>query len=158
MMVSRARLVLSRPIAVACIVAVGYVGWAGYYLHYHSVESLAHVGSRFQQQGRGSAAIDRLAGSPTEVTGYDGQFYYFVALDPGGARSYLDNPAYRYSRPVYPLTARALALGRAGAVPWALLLLGIAGVATGTFACAAMLRREDVAPWYGALYGLYPGL
>ena len=155
---SRARLALSRPIAIASIVVLGYLGWAGYYLHYHSIESVAHVGSRFQQQGHGSRAIDGLAGVPTEVIGYDGQFFYFIALDPTGARTYLDHPSYRYSRPVYPLAARALALGRPGAVPWALLLLGIAGIAAGTFACAAMLQREDVSPWYGALYGLYPGL
>ena len=137
---------------------LAYLGWAGYYLHYHSIESIAHVGSQFQQQGHGSPAIDRLASVPTEVIGYDGQFYLFIALDPVGARTYLDNSSYRYSRPVYPLAARALALGRAGAVPWVLLLLGIAGIAAGTFACAAMVQRERISPWYGALYGLYSGL
>ncbi len=156
--ISGAHLALRQPLAVACVVLAGYVGWAGYYLHYHSVASIAHVGSRFQQQGNGSSAIDRLDGLPTEVIGYDGQFYFFVALDPTRARTYLDDPAYRYSRPIYPLAARALALGRSGAVPWALLLLGLAGVFAGTFASAAIVRREGFSAWYGALYGLYPGL
>ncbi len=155
---SRVRAAFGRPLAVACVVLAGYLGWSAYYLHYHSIESVAHVGSQFQGRGHGSAAIDRLAGFPTEAVGYDGQFYYFVALDPAGARSYLDNATYRYSRPVYPLAARALALGQAGAVPWALLLLGFAGVAAGTFACAAILKSEGFSAWYGALYGLYPGL
>jgi len=128
-------------------------------VHYHPVESLAHVGRQFLHQGgERSKAISRLEPTPENDVGYDGQFFLYIALDPIRARAYSDEPAYRYGRPVYPLAARALSLARPGAVPWALLLLGIVGAAAGTFAGSAWLQRESLSPWYGALFGAYPGL
>ena len=41
--------------------------------------------------------------------GYDGQFAYQIARDPLGASRFLDVPAYRYQRILYPLIAWALA-------------------------------------------------
>ncbi len=38
--------------------------------------------------------------------GYDGQFAYQIALDPLEAAPYLDVPAYRYQRILYPLLGR----------------------------------------------------
>jgi hypothetical protein len=152
-------MISTRALKVACVVALGYVLWAGYYVHYHPVASLAHVGSQFQKQGGGrSDPISQLHASSQNAVGYDGQFFLYVALDPLGARPYLDVPAYRYSRPAYPLAARVLALGRSGAVPWTLLLLGIAGAAAVTFAASAWAEREGLSPWYGALLGVYPGV
>jgi hypothetical protein len=149
----------SRALKVACTVGVGYALWAAYYVHYHPVVSLAHVGAQFQRQGGGrSDPIARLHPVTDNTVGYDGQFFLYIALDPIRARSYLDEPAYRYARPAYPLAARALALGRGGAVPWALLILGIAGAVAATFAASAWLEGEGLSPWYGALAGIYPGL
>lgn len=149
----------TRALKVACVVALGYVLWVGYYTHYHPAVSLAHVGLRFQRQGADhSRPISELRGSRQDYVGYDGQFFLFIALDPIRARPYLDAPAYRYSRPAYPLAARVFALGRAGAMPWTLLLLGIGGAVAATFAAAAWLEREGLSPWYGALLGMYPGL
>ena len=155
---SLTRSFVGRPLAVACAVACFYIGWSGWYVAHHPVESLAHVGLQFKRHKGTSTAISRLHGDLKDYVGYDGQFYLYIALDPIRARSYLDVPAYRYSRPVYPLAARALALGRAGAVPWALLVLGIAGVVAATFAVAALLEREGAPVWYAALLGVYPGL
>ena len=90
--------------------------------------------------------------------GYDGQFFLYIALDPLHARDYMDVASYRYSRPVYPLTVRVLALGRAQEIPWALLVLRIAGVVAATFAVARLFERERISPWWALLLGLYPGL
>jgi hypothetical protein len=140
-------------------VGIGYLLWVGYYTHYHPIVSLAHVGLQFQRQGGDhSPPISRLPGNLKDYVGYDGQFFLYIALDPVRARPYLDEPAYRYGRPVYPLAARAVSLGRPRAIPWALLLLGVAGVVAGTFAASALLEREGLSPWYGALLGAYPGL
>jgi hypothetical protein len=117
-------------------VALAYVLWALCFAHYHPVSSLAHVSSFFQGRPGGSAAIARLAPTAGDTVGYDGQFYEYIATDPLGARAYRDNPAYRYSRPVYPLAARALAGGQEHLLPWTLLLLGIAGVFATTLAVA----------------------
>src|SRR5690349_2063764 len=112
----------ARPVAVALAIACFYVGWSTWYVAHHPVVSLAHVSPTFSRQSHESATISHLQASPTGGTGYDGQFYLYIALDPLHARGYLDVPAYRYARPLYPLAARALALGRKGAVPWTLLL------------------------------------
>jgi hypothetical protein len=148
---------LSSPLGVALVVTLGYVLWAGWFVHHHPVSSLAHVSSFFQGRPGGSAAIARLEPTAGDTVGYDGQFYEFIAADPIGARPYLDNPAYRYSRPVYPLAARVLAGGQERLLPWTLLLLGIAGVFAGTFALAAVVARSGASPWYGAIVGVYPG-
>jgi hypothetical protein len=139
-------------------VTLGYVLWAGWFVDHHPVSSLAHVSSFFQGRPGGSSAIARLTPTAGDTVGYDGQFYEYIAADPVGARHYLDNPAYRYSRPVYPLAARALAGGQESLLPWTLLFLGIAGVFAATFALASVLTRWGVSPWYGAIVGVYPGL
>lgn len=60
--------------------------------------------------------------------GYDGQFYYRMALAPlaftnpvFGVR--LDNPAWRTQRIVYPLVAWAAAFGRGDLIPLSLFLV-----------------------------------
>jgi hypothetical protein len=148
----------STPLVVALAVALAYVLWALWFAHYHPVSSLAHVSSFFQGRPGGSAAIARLAPTAGDTVGYDGQFYEYIATDPLGARAYLDNPAYRYSRPVYPLAARALAGGQEHLLPWTLLVLAIAGAFAATLALATVVGRSGASPWYGALAGAYPGL
>ena len=71
---------------------------------------------------------------------------------------YIDEPPYRYSRILYPLTARAVALGQSDLIPVALLLLNLLAVGAGTLALAVLLRDRGLSPWYAAFYGLYPGL
>jgi hypothetical protein len=149
---------LTHPAAVALAIACFYAGWSGWYLAHHSAVSLAHVSLQFSRQSHASAAISQLPATPADGSGYDGQFYLYIALDPVRARGYLDVPAYRYARPVYPLAARALALGQDGAVPWTLLLLGIGGVVAATYAVASLLDLRHTPVWYAALFGLYPGL
>jgi len=49
---------------------------------------------------------------PAESEGYDGQFAYYIARDPGGSPPCLDAPAYRMQRILLPMLARVLSLGR----------------------------------------------
>ena len=98
---------LASPVAVTVVVAVAYLAWAGWYTHYHRVDTLAHVKALlFQSRADTSARIKRLTPTAGNKLGYDGQFYAFIATDPVGARPYLDNPAYRYSRPDLPAPGR----------------------------------------------------
>jgi hypothetical protein len=145
------------PLAVAAAVTLGYLLWAGWYVHHHPVRTLAYVSPFFQTRPGGSAAIARITPTAGGTFGYDGQFYYYIAADPFGARPYLDNAAYRYSRPGYPAAAKLVSLGRDSALPWALLLVGIAGVAIGTWALGAFLVGRGLSAWYGSLLGIYPG-
>src|SRR5438270_896754 len=95
---------------------------------------------------------------PFKIGGYDGQFYYYIALDPANARYYFREPAYRYTRIVYPMTARILALDSPGLVPLSLLLINLMAIVGGTLAVSAWLKRKRLSPWFALIYGLYPGL
>jgi hypothetical protein len=123
----------------------------------HSAASFAQVGSVYAGKSRASATIDTHF-HPVARYGYDGQFFLAIALDPVRARHYLDAPSYRYSHIVYPLLARAVAFGRAGWIPIALILVNIAAVAVGTFFAAMILRRAGYTPLLALLYLFFPGL
>jgi len=90
-------------------------------------------------------------------TGYDGQFCYYLALDPRNARFYMDDPAYRYTRILYPMAARLLAFGQADLIPFTLIIVNWLALAGGTLAVAAWLKRKGLSPWLALVYGLYPG-
>lgn len=90
--------------------------------------------------------------------GYDGQFAYFIALDPLNARYYMPDPAYRYTRILYPAVARTLALGNPSIVPVSLILVNLVAIAAGTVALAAWFMRSGLSSWLALVYGLYPGL
>ena len=147
------------PLIVAATVVAAYLVWAAWFAAHHDLVELARVGSEFQSRAAGtSGPIDDLRADTVGETGYDGQFFLFIALDPRHAHASADEPAYRYSRILYPLTARALAGGRSGLVPFALLLVNLIAVGAGTLAVALLLRHRGLSPWYAAVFGLYPGL
>jgi hypothetical protein len=121
--------------------------------------ALVHVGSRFATQAPPGSPIRAGLSDPsvTEV-GYDGQFYYYIALDPAGAACCVEAPAYRYTRIGYPLAARALALGIPALVPAAMLAINLAAIAFTVALLAAWLRRKGLSGWWALVYGFYPGL
>lgn len=135
-----------------------YGVWAIRYLMRHSIYDLAAVGTQLLAKGHGSSKpIDALA--PHAISGgYDGQFSLYIALDPTHAHHYIDEPTYRLGRILYPLVARVLAGGQAGAIPWAFLLVNIAAVVLGTFGLALLLLRKSVSPWPALLFGCSPAL
>src|SRR2546430_5783840 len=110
-------------------------------------------------QRHASSVIKPDPAYPTEsASGYDGQFFYYLALDPVNARYYMDASTYRYTRILYPLVARALALGRPDLIPVTLFLVNWLALAGGTLAVATWLKRRGLSPWFALLYGFYPGL
>jgi hypothetical protein len=150
---------LVTPLSVTLAVCAVWAVWTAGELRRAPVGTLVNVGQRFLDQGKGaSETIDRHHVEVAQVTGYDGQFFYYMALDPRHSPAYIDEPGYRYSRVVYPFLARAVSLGHPAAVPWALLLVNLAAVAGGTYALAALLHRRGASPIFAALYGFAPGL
>jgi hypothetical protein len=88
--------------------------------------------------------------------GYNGQFYWGIAVDPlagGDLPSAFDKPPYRYGHPLYGWLAWAVSAGQAVAVPAALALLGLASVFPAAFFAVRLggLRR-------GLVVALSPGL
>ncbi len=98
------------------------------------------------------------AACPPDSEGYDGQFAYYIARDAFGAVDCLDVPAYRMQRILLPALARALSLGRAALIPWALVAINLAALVGGTAALEALLRAEGVSRWYALSYGLFAGV
>lgn len=120
--------------------------------------SLIHVGSKYINANQAGSVIRPRPGWTYEADGYDGQFVYYIALDPVGARSHLDVPVYRYTRILYPMAARAAALGRPDLLPWTLIGINVAAVVAGVLALGSWLARRGQPAMIAAAYGLYPGL
>jgi hypothetical protein len=112
----------------------------------------------FLNKSHASSVIAPDPSVTSDAGAYDSQFFYYMALDPVNARYYMDANTYRYTRILYPMVARVLALGQPGLIPYTLILVNWLALAGGTAALAAWLRRKNVSPWFALVYGLYPGL
>jgi hypothetical protein len=94
--------------------------------------------------------------------GYDGQFYYRLALDPFthqqtayGVR--IDTPAYRQQRILYPLLAALLSFGRPSLAPLALIgvnYLALCGVA---LLGGRAAQQQGAHALWGVAFALFPG-
>ncbi len=141
------------------IVVVGafYFVFVGLRLAQEGVLWFVHLGRQTLESAGTSSALADLEWQ-SEI-GYDGQYYFALAVDPANASDYMDGKAgYVYARPFFPALSRLVSLGQVDYVPHAMLLINVSAVLLGTAALAAWLRRNDVSPWFSAIYGLYPGL
>lgn len=117
-----------------------------------------HLGETYVNAADTSAKLGPQLGAQSR-DGYDGQYYFGVAVDPANARDYMDGKAgYVYGRVMFPLVAGALGGGSVRVVPWTMLGIGLASVLGATYAAGAWLRRRGLSVWPAALLGLYPGL
>lgn len=151
---------MRSPWSVAAVVLVAYGFWlVAFFGSGHDPRDMIYIGRHFINQSHASPII-RLDPSYPNVgeIGYDGEFFYYLALDPVNARYYMDVSTYRYTRIVYPMLARALALGRPVLIPWTLWLINWLAIAGGALAVAAWLKRRGFSPWFALVYGFYPGL
>jgi hypothetical protein len=87
-----------------------------------------HEGINFVNRSTVSTVIKLDPTNTRDNGGYDGQFNYYMAVDPPNAVLYIDNPSYRYSRILYIAISYALALGKIEWVPWTMLLVNLIAV------------------------------
>lgn len=92
-----------------------------------------------------------------EKIGYDGQFFYDLALNPLHPATQLDKPSYRVARLLYPLVVRLLSLGQAELVPLMLLLVNFGSIVATIFLLGNILTRLGRAPIWAFGYALWPG-
>ncbi len=135
------------PALIALVVSCAYVLWRLSTSGWDPV-SLAELGSHYAE------------GDPLGTEGYDGQFTYYLALDPNPStvEKRLDVPAYRYQRILYPILARVIAVGDVSIVPWALLAVNLFSHAIGTWAVTQYLVDHNLWRGYALIYGLWVGL
>jgi hypothetical protein len=137
-------------------VLAGYAATLGPMIASRGLSSTYFAGSEFVSSSHESARISAV--HPDAHLGYDGQFAYFIALDPVNAHYYIDNPGYRYGRILYPVTAWLGAAGQPGALPYSFLAVNLAAVAATVWLLAGFLRRRSYSAWWAAVYGAYPGV
>lgn len=151
---------LDHPAAAALIAAVAYglFLWAQLDNRGYDLSRYVGAGDRFCDPARTPPGLRVLPNSD----GYDGQFFYRLALDPFTARATdsgitLDSPAYRQQRILYPLLASMLSLGRAEALPFVLLAINYAGLAVIGGLAGAIARVLGRHALWGLVLAGYPG-
>lgn len=87
--------------------------------------------------------------------GYDGQCYYYVAMDPF-IKAGLYRNAYRYQRILYPLISRALTFGNLSLLPYTMYLVNLASLAVGMYFFILILKHYSLSPLWSLFYGLSP--
>ncbi len=90
--------------------------------------------------------------------GYDGQFAYQIAKEPKNAPPYLDVPAYRYQRILYPMIVNVLSFGNDNLIPWLLILVNLISLVLGTIATEQILSTKGYSKWFAIAYGFFTGL
>lgn len=109
---------------------------------------LAEIGTRFQ------------TGDPSGTEGYDGQFAYYIALQPNprAVSPLLDVPAYRYQRILLPIASRVLAFGQPSLIPWALIIVNFLSHILGSWLLISYLVHQGTPTRYALIHGLWIGL
>ncbi|HKP53377.1 MAG TPA: hypothetical protein VJ183_12095 [Chloroflexia bacterium] len=153
---------LNSPLFVAGVALLGYLLIFFIFLnHLGDVRDFVVIGKPFITQSDRSSIIhpDPDYDYDKNGVGYDGQFAYFIALDPINARYYLDQGfvSYRYTRILYPIAARALALGNRDWVPATMVMVNLLAITGGAWAVAAWCRRRALSPWLALVYVFYVG-
>jgi hypothetical protein len=150
------------PLLVAATALAGYLLiFLLLFNRYGDLRDFILIGKQFIARSDVSAIIKMDPGYAylEDVPGYDGQFAYFIALDPPNARYYVDQDrvSYRYTRILYPMLARSLALGNPGWVPLSMILVNLLAVTVGTYAVALWCRARKLSPWLGLVFAFYIG-
>lgn len=94
--------------------------------------------------------------------GYDGQFYYRLALDPFSTKRVdfgitLDTPAYRHQRILYPLLAYLLSLGNSQFLPLVMVLINLLAIFSVALLGGFLLNSLGINSLWSLMFIFYPG-
>jgi len=151
---------LNRPLVPGII---AFLGWTGFALARWQIWAKGHL-SLFIMAGHvytHRAELPRgLLLVPSE--GYDGQFYYRLALDPANwnhtAFGITMDQSYRYTRIGYPILAWIFSLGQHQLVPVVLVVLNLFGVAAIAMLGGQFARDSGRHALWGLAFAAYFGL
>ena len=151
---------LNRPIVPGVI---AFLGWLGFALARWQIWAKGHL-SLFIMAGHTYTHRDQLPRGLLLVpsAGYDGQFYYRLALDPLNwnktAFGITMDQSYRYTRIGYPILAWLVSLGQHQLVPLALVAINLLGVAAMAFLGGMFARESGRHALWGLAFAAYFGL
>ncbi len=151
---------LNRPLVPGII---AFLGWLGFALARWQIWAKGHL-NLFIMAGHVYTHRAQLPHGLLLVpsAGYDGQFYYRLALDPADwhatAFGITMDQSYRYTRIGYPLLAWIFSLGQHQLVPVVLVALNLLGVAIMAFLGGMFARESGRHALWGLAYATYFGL
>lgn len=104
-------------------------------------------------------------GDAVAISGYDGQYYYYMAKDPGVMFACARNPAtcpidaspLREERILYPMTARLLALSNPDALHFALFAIDFASIIVTAVVVGLLCVEAGASRWLGVAAALFSG-
>lgn len=149
---------LNHPVVTALITAVFYFIFLVFTLNQRDPGTFPHAGDFFTDVNEAPTNLIVL----TDSFGYDGQFYYRIALNPLTREKTefgieIDSPRYRHQRILYPALAWVFSFGNPLMVTNSLILINyLALIAIGYTAgqYAKMSGRHAI---WGLAFSLYPG-
>jgi hypothetical protein len=156
---------LDRPVVPGVI---AFVAWLGFVLARWQIWAQGNL-SKFILLGSGRTGFTNQAQLPRGVVisdpnaaGYDGQFYYRLALDPFNwartAYGITMDQSYRYTRIGYPVLAWLLSFGQHQLVPYVLVLINLVGVAAMAVLGGMFARESGRHALWGLAFAAYFGL
>ena len=142
---------------------IAFLGWLGFALARWQIWAKGHL-SLFIMAGHVYTHRAQLPRGLLLVpsAGYDGQFYYRMALDPvnwhATAFGITMDQSYRYTRIGYPLLAWIFSLGQHQLVPVVLVVLNLFGVAAMAMLGGIFARQSGRHALWGLAFAAYFGL
>ena len=142
---------------------IAFLGWLGFALARWQIWAKGHL-SLFIMAGHVYTHRAQLPRGLLLVpsAGYDGQFYYRMALDPANwhatAFGITMDQSYRYTRVGYPLLAWIFSLGQHQLVPVVLVVLNLFGVAAMAMLGGIFARQSGRHALWGLAFAAYFGL
>ncbi|MCK4859048.1 MAG: hypothetical protein KAS87_00630 [Candidatus Omnitrophica bacterium] len=88
------------------------------------------------------------------ISGYDGQAYYYAASDPFIKTDFHRIDLKKYQRFLYPFLAHILAFGRRSLLPYSLLIVNIFSILIGTLFLSFLLKKRGISVWYSLIFAL----
>jgi hypothetical protein len=148
------------PIVTLAIVAIAYAVFlnARLFEHQYDFSVFVTAGDVFVDANAAPEGLKILKNSD----GYDGQFYYRMALTPFTEKQIdfgirLDYPVYRQARLLYPLLARLFALGQTAYIPLALILVNYFALCLIAWLGSLFSQKVHLHALWGLAFALYPG-
>jgi FtsH-binding integral membrane protein len=150
-----------KPIAAAVVALAIAVTWLGLTVHYNDRDNwtaLFYTGAQSTIPPQlGNEDVFQVPNS----TGYDGQYYHYIAHDPffrHGIQKYVDNPQMRYRRILIPALAYLLAAGNEDYVDSLYILVMLAFVGAGAYWLSRYAVLHDASYWIGLAFLLVPAV